>query len=150
LLSASGTHADVAHAVQAGLREKKTPPRHLTLRYVTPGTEERILEVTVTSVHSLNGEILGAACLINDQTEVSQIRRQQALRGEMSAEMALELRNSLATISGYAQQLAASGDAELAQQLAADIAAEAAHLDQTIGGFLLGPRAEKVEQLRGV
>ena len=150
LLSAPGAHADVAHAVQAGLREKKTPPRHLTLRYVTPGTEERILEVTVTSVHSLNGEILGAACLINDQTEVSQIRRQQTLRGEMSAEMALELRNSLATISGYAQQLAASGDAELAQQLAADIAAEAAHLDQTIGGFLLGPRAEKVEQLRGV
>jgi len=149
LLSASGTHADVAHAVQAGLREKKTPPRHLTLRYVTPGTEERILEVTVTSVHSLNGEIC-AACLINDQTEVSQIRRQQTLRGEMSAEMALELRNSLATISGYAQQLAASGDAELAQQLAADIAAEAAHLDQTIGGFLLGPRVEKVEQLRGV
>ncbi|HTE88291.1 MAG TPA: PAS domain-containing protein, partial [Terriglobales bacterium] len=149
LLSASGSHADVAQAVQAGLREK-TPPRQLTLRYVTPGTEERILEVTVTSVHSLNGEILGAACLINDQTEVSQIRRQQALRGEMSAEMALELRNSLATISGYAQQLAASGDAELAQQLAADIAAEAAHLDQTIGGFLLGPRAEKVEQLRGV
>ena len=149
LLSASGSPADVAQAVQAGLREK-TPPRQMTLRYVTPGTEERILEITVTSVHSLNGEILGAACLINDQTEVSQIRRQQTLRGEMSAEMALELRNSLTTISGYAQQLAASGNAELAQQLAADIAAEAAHLDQTIGGFLLGPRAEKVEQLRGV
>jgi nitrogen fixation/metabolism regulation signal transduction histidine kinase len=149
LLSASGSHADVAQAVQAGLREK-APPRQLTLRYVTPGTEERILGITVTSVHSPNGEILGAACLINDQTEVSQIRRQQTLRGEMSAEMALELRNSLTTISGYAQQLAASDNAELAQQLAADIAAEAAHLDQTIGGFLLGPRAEKVEQLRGV
>ena len=81
LLSASGSPADVAQAVQAGLREK-TPPRQMTLRYVTPGTEERILEITVTSVHSLNGEILGAACLINDQTEVSQIRRQQTLRGE--------------------------------------------------------------------
>jgi nitrogen fixation/metabolism regulation signal transduction histidine kinase len=149
MLSASGSHANIAQEIQASLREK-TPARQLALRYVTPGTEERILEITVTSVHSPAGEILGAACLINDQTEVSQIRRQQELRGEMSAEMALELRNSLATISGYAQQLAASGDAELAQQLAADIAAEAAHLDQTLGGFLIGPRAERVEQLHGV
>jgi nitrogen fixation/metabolism regulation signal transduction histidine kinase len=149
LLSASSSYANIAQAIQASLREK-TPPQQLALRYVTPGTEERILELTVTSVHSPNGEMLGAACLINDQTEVSQIRRQQALRGEMSAEMALELRNSLTTISGYAQQLATSSDAELAQQLASDIAAEAAHLDQTIGGFLLGPRVEKVEQLRGV
>ena len=149
LLSASGSYANTAQAIQTSLREK-TPPQQLALRYVTPSTEERILEITVTSVHSPAGEILGAACLINDQTEVAHIRRQQTLRGEMSAEMALELRNSLATISGYAQQLAASGDAELAQQLAADIAAEAAHLDHTIGGFLLGPRAEKVGQLRGV
>src|SRR5207237_9262244 len=116
------------------------------LRYLTPGREERILDITVTSVHSSAGDVLGAACLINDQTEVARIRRQLALRGEMSAEMALELRNSLTTISGYHQQLAAHGDAGLAQQLAADIAAEAAHLDHTIGGFLLGPRAEKVEQ----
>ena len=149
LLSASGSYANTAQAIQTSLREK-TPPQQLALRYVTPSTEERILEITVTSVHSPAGEILGAACLINDQTEVAHIRRQQTLRGEMSAEMALELRNSLATISGYAQQLAASGDAELAQQLAADIAAEAAHLDHTIGGFLLGPRAERVGQLRGV
>jgi len=61
----------------------------------------------------------------------------------MSAEMALGLRNSLTTISGYAQQLAASRDPELARQLAADIAAEAAHLDRTIGGFLAG------QELRG-
>ena len=55
--------------------------------------------------------------------------------------MALELRNSLTTISGYAQQLAANRDPELTHRLAADIAAEAAHLDSTIGGFLAGARA---------
>ena len=79
--------------------------------------------------------------MINDRTEMTEIRRQQELRGEMSAEMALGLRNSLTTISGYAQQLAASRDQDLARQLAADIAAEAAHLDRTIGGFLAGARA---------
>src|SRR5207245_8914272 len=152
LLSASGSYANIAQAIQASLR-KKTAPQQLALRHVTPSTEERILEITVTSVHSPAGEILGAACLINDQTEVAQIRRQQTLRGEMSAEMALELRNSLATISGYAQQLAASRDPQLTRQLAADIAAEAAHLDRTIGGFLVGARLKAVAEVgesRGV
>jgi nitrogen fixation/metabolism regulation signal transduction histidine kinase len=149
LLSDSGSFANMTQAIQSSLREK-TSPRQLSIRYVTPAAEERTLEITVTSVHSPAGEILGAACLINDQTEVAQIRRQQVLRGEMSAEMALELRNSLTTISGYAQQLAASTDAELSRQLAADIAAEAAHSDHTIGGFLLGPRVEQVGLLRKV
>ena len=85
----------------------------------------------------------GRCLLINDRTEVTEIRRQQELRGEMSAEMALGLRNSLTTIAGYAQQLAASRDPELARQLAADIAAEAAHLDRTIGGFLASAKARE-------
>ena len=111
-------------------------------QYLTPAGEERFLYVTVTPVESATGEILGSACLINDQTELAEIRQQQELRGEMSAEMALELRNSLTTISGYAQQLAANHDRDLAPQLAADIAAEAAHLDHTIGGFLAAARAK--------
>jgi len=94
----------------------------------------------VSSVYAPNGDTLGTTCLINDKTEFEQIRRQHELRGEMSAEMALELRSSLTTISGYAQQLGANRDPELARQLATDIAAESAHLDRTIGGFLSGAR----------
>jgi len=110
----------------------------VVVEYRTPSGEERALEITLTPIPAADGEILGTACLINDQTPLAQIRKQMELRGEMSAEMALELRNSLTTISGYAQQLAASRDAELARQLASDIAAESAHLDRTIGGFLAG------------
>ena len=55
----------------------------------------------------------------------------------MSAEMALGLRTSLTTIAGYAQQLAANRNPELARQLAADIAAEAAHLDRRLAVFCL-------------
>ncbi|MBZ5598839.1 MAG: PAS domain-containing protein [Acidobacteriia bacterium] len=142
LLSGSGSPMSLAEAVQASLREQ-TPSRRLEARYVTPSGGERMLDITVTSVYAPNGDVLGAACLINDQTEIAEIRRQQELRGEMSAEMALELRNSLATISGYAQQLAANRDPELARQLAADIAAESAHLGRTIGGFLAGAGAAK-------
>ena len=42
LLSASGSYANIAQAIQASLREK-TSSRQLALRYVTPSTEERIL-----------------------------------------------------------------------------------------------------------
>ena len=143
LLSASdGAYASLAEAVDASLREKSRF-RRLEARYRTPAGEERTLDITVSSVHAPDSEVLGAACLIYDRTEMAEIRRQQELRGEMSAEMALGLRNSLTTIAGYAQQLAASRDPGLARQLAADIAAEAAHLDRTIGGFLAGAKAAR-------
>jgi signal transduction histidine kinase len=54
--------------------------------------------------------------------------------------MALQLRTSLTTISGFAQQLANNRDLELAKELATDIAQEAAQLDRTIGGFLTAKR----------
>ena len=144
LLGSSRTK--LAEAVQAALQEK-SPYRRLEAEYVTLRGEERELEITVSSLHGPGGEALGAACLINDRTEFLEIRRQQELRGEMSAEMALELRTSLTTISGYAQQLAASRDPELARQLASDIAAEAAHLDRTIGGFLAGTAARAAAEV---
>jgi nitrogen fixation/metabolism regulation signal transduction histidine kinase len=139
---ADGAYANLADAVSVSLREK-TRFQRLEARYRTPAGQERTLDITVSSVHAPDSEVLGAACLINDRTEMTEIRRQQELRGEMSAEMALGLRNSLTTISGYAQQLAASRDPELARQLASDIAAEAAHLDRTIGGFLAGAKAAR-------
>ena len=148
LISASdGAYASLAEAVNVSLHEKKRFQR-LEARYRTPAGEERTRDITVSSVLAPDSEVLGAACLgvaclINDRTEVTEIRRQQELRGEMSGEMALGLRNSLTTIAGYAQQLAASRDPELARQLASDIAAEAAHLDRTIGGFLAGAKAAR-------
>ena len=163
LISASdGAYTSLAEAVNVSLREKKRFQR-LEAQYRTPAGEERTLDITVSSVHGPDSDVLGAACpgvagpgvagpgvaclgvacLINDRTEMTEIRRQQELRGEMSGEMALGLRSSLTTIAGYAQQLAASRDPELARQLASDIAAEAAHLDRTIGGFLAGAKAAR-------
>jgi nitrogen-specific signal transduction histidine kinase len=137
----SSPQRTVAEAVHASLRENAAS--ELELEYVTPSGAKRFLEITITPVNSSSDDVLGAACLINDKTEVTLIHQQQELRGEMSAEMALELRSSLTTISGYAQQLAASRDPELARQIAADIASEAAQLNHTIGGFLAGPRPAK-------
>jgi signal transduction histidine kinase len=69
------------------------------------------------------------------------MRRNQALRGDVSAEMALELRSSLATISDYARKLASNYDQKSAEQLATDIAVEADLLQRNIGGFLAAGKA---------
>lgn len=130
----------LAGEVQAVLREG-SGRRQVEAEYITPGGIKRHIAVTVSPVPAVDGSLLGAACLISDLSEFERIRRQQELHIEISAEMALALRTSLTTISGYAQQLAKNRDPELAQQLAADIASEAAHLDHSIGGFLTEKRA---------
>ncbi len=135
----ASTQISLPEAIRASVRNY-SPSLTLLAEITTPQGETRVLEITISSVAATSGEVLGAACLLTDKTEVSRIRREQDLRGEMSAEMALELRNSLTTISGYARQLAISRDVELARQLAADIASEASHLDHTIGGFLAGAK----------
>jgi PAS domain-containing protein len=104
--------------------------------YTTPAGERRYIAVTVSPVPAVDGSLLGAACLISDRTEFQRSLLQIELQGEISAEMALDLRTSLATIADYAQQLAKSNDPEAAPQLATDIAGEAARLNQHIGGFL--------------
>ncbi len=143
----AGSHETLATAVQASLREpsSRTPglSRSVEADYITPAGDQRILEITISPVPTPSGETLGATCLITDKTEFATIQRLQELRGEMSAEMALALRNSLATISSYAQQVAVSSDPTLVRQLAVDIVSEAADLDHTIGGFLAGAKAAK-------
>ncbi len=130
----------VAEMIQLSLREK-TPIQQMEARYATPAGERRTLDITLTAVRAPGGEVLGAACLINDQTEVTHIRQQQKRQGEISSEMALALHNSVNAIAGYARQLKSSRDPESARQLAGDIVEEAAHLDSTIGGFLSGASA---------
>jgi nitrogen-specific signal transduction histidine kinase len=110
--------------------------RQVEADYFTPAGRELRVAVTVSPVPASDGSLLGAACMISDRSEFESIRHQQQLQGEISAEMALDLRTSLATIAGYAQQLARSNDPELAPQLATDIASEAARLNRQIGGFL--------------
>lgn len=121
--------------IDAVLREG-SKCRQFEADYATPAGRTLRIAVTVSPVPAVDGGLLGAACLISDRSEFERIRHQQELHGEISAEMALELRTSLATIAGYAQQLARNRDPEMAPQLAADIASEASRLDRHIGGFL--------------
>jgi PAS domain-containing protein len=137
---ASNDPVTLADEINGVLREG-SKRREVEAEYETPSGEKRFIAVTVSPVPAVDGSLLGVACLINDLSELERIRRQQELHGEISAEMALQLRTSLATISGYPQQLANNRDADLAVQLASDIAHEAAQLDLSIGGFLTARRA---------
>jgi PAS domain-containing protein len=126
--------------INAVLREG-SKCRQLEADYTTPAGQKLRIAVTVSPVPGVDGGLLGAACLISDRSEFEQLRHQQQLHGEISTEMALELRTSQTTIAGYAQQLARNREPELAPQLAADIASEAARLDRRIGGFLATKRS---------
>lgn len=133
----------IADEVQSVLREG-SKRRHIEAEYLTPSEQYRYLNLTISPVSAPDGTLLGVACLIHDVSELAQIRSRQQLQGEMSAELALQLRTSLATISGFAQQLVDKPEPRAAQQLAKDIAQEATQLDSTIREFMATQRPQQM------
>jgi PAS domain-containing protein len=131
--------ASVRHALSQAL-SGETAIRGVLVDYTTRGGERLVLELAASPILADDASLLGTTVVLTDRTEIEQIRHEEQLRGEISSEMALELRNSLTTIAGYAQQLVQSRDPELARQLADDIATEAARLDRTAVTFLAGAR----------
>jgi len=138
--SGSGSESSVEQALAPALAGKATV-RGLVVNYFTRDGESHVLEVMASPVLSEDASLMGTTLVLTDRTDIERIRHDQKMRQEISSELALELRNSLTTIAGYAQQLARSRDSELARQLADGIAHEAAQLDRTIGSFLGGARA---------
>ena len=138
--NSSGSESSVEQALASALAGKSTV-RGLVVNYFTRDGESHVLELTASPVLSEDASLMGTTLVLTDKTDIERIRHDQKMRQEISLELALELRNSLTTIAGYAQQLARSRDSELARQLADGIAHEAAQLDRTIGSFLGGARA---------
>ncbi len=132
--------------VRGGLNSERTPLteavatslknlskfHRLDADYTTPAGEQRLLEITISPVYGANAEMLGAACLMNDQTEVSRIRESTGV-GSAAAELS-SLQDSVASISKHAMALIAMEDLTGARNLAREIAAEADHLQAMLGG----------------
>lgn len=146
-------------AVEAALRQGRSF-RRLEADYLTPAQEARVLGVTLSPVRARDGSSLGAACLVSDLTEIADLSRQMRLKenlaslGEMSAGIAHEFKNSLATISGYAQMLAGEQRPEVVRDFAAKIARETDSLTRIVTDFLNFARPQKIEpeplELRGL
>ncbi len=124
--------------------------RRLEADYQAPSGEQRVLGVTLSPVKANSGESLGATCLVSDLTEISNLARQVRLKeylvslGEMSAGIAHEFKNSLATISGYAQMLTADNDSATVRDFASRITTETGSLTRIVTDFLRFARPQEL------
>jgi len=84
----------------------------------------------------------GALCLLTDITEVAELREQVALKnnleslGEMSAGLAHEFKNAIATLQGYAQLLQSMELNDKAHVAAASMLNEVRNLSSMVTAFL--------------
>lgn len=85
--------------------------RREEIEYLTPAHELRLLGVTISPIQNSANEITGAICLLSDLSELAALQKQIQMKenlaalGELSAGIAHEFKNALATISGYAQMI---------------------------------------------
>jgi len=108
----------------------------LELVHRTPSGDSRPLKLAVVPLRGPSSEPLGMACAITDESALAGRREAEVLRSEHSAELALELRNSLSVIRACADQMCGSADRERSRDLAQDIAAETRRLELRVGEFL--------------
>jgi nitrogen-specific signal transduction histidine kinase len=95
----------------AGCLELGRTFRREEVEYLTPSHELRQLGVTISPIQNNANDITGAICLLSDLTELAALQKQIHMKenlaalGELSAGIAHEFKNALATISGYAQMI---------------------------------------------
>ncbi|MDQ2921662.1 MAG: ATP-binding protein [Acidobacteriota bacterium] len=93
----------------------------------------------------------GALCLLTDITEVTQLREQVALKknleslGEMSAGLAHEFKNAIATLHGYAQLLQSSELDAKASGAASSLLNEVRNLSDMVTSFLNFARPQPLQ-----
>ena len=112
-----GNESPLARLVRTCMADAHTFRRE-EIEYATPSGELRQLGVTISPTLNSAGGVAGALCLLSDLTELAALQRQVQVKeslaalGELSAGIAHEFKNSLATISGYAQMIRneSSGD----------------------------------------
>src|SRR5436309_806083 len=94
--------------------------RREEVEYVPPAGDTRHLGVTISPIRRSEGKISGVICLLTDLTELAALQQRMQLKenlaflGELSAGIAHEFKNALATISGYAQLMPEASPCEAA------------------------------------
>ena len=108
---------------------------------VGPETDKRI-GINLSPFTNADGQIEGAICLLSDLTEIVELQNQIKLKenfaalGEMSAGIAHEFKNSLATILGYAQMSMSETDVESLRGYAREVHKESQALSVMVTDFL--------------
>jgi nitrogen-specific signal transduction histidine kinase len=116
--------------------------RREELEHVPPAGDARHLGVTISPIRRGEGKISGAICLLSDLTELAALQQRMQLKenlaalGELSAGIAHEFKNALATISGYAQMIQSESSETEALDYAARILEQTRNITHVVAEFL--------------
>jgi two-component system, NtrC family, sensor histidine kinase HydH len=116
--------------------------RRAEVHHSSPGGEARRLGITISPIRRDEGQINGAICLLSDLTELAALQQQVQLKenlaalGELSAGIAHEFKNALATISGYAQLIRSEAPEGEARDYAEHILEQTRNITHVITEFL--------------
>ena len=108
---------------------------------IRPDVDKRI-GINLSPITDSNGAVEGAICLLSDLTEIVELHNRIKLKenfaalGEMSAGIAHEFKNSIATIVGYAEMSTAETDIHTLQNYAREIHKESQALSNMVTDFL--------------
>jgi two-component system sensor histidine kinase PilS (NtrC family) len=114
------------------------------------GPRPRHFGVTVSPIVAADGTLQAAVCLFTDLTAVVELEEQLRLKealarlGELTAGLAHEFRNGLATIHGYGRLLDPSTLPEQARTCVEGIRAETISLGEVVTNFLRFARPEQL------
>jgi PAS domain S-box-containing protein len=147
-----GHSPDLAEMVERCLQTGEVYRRE-EVTAIGAGGQVRRLGATVAPI-DLNlqpGSARGALCLLTDLTEVLQLREQVALKrnleslGEMSAGLAHEFKNALATLHGYAQLMQSLRLDESGEEASNALLQEVRHLSEMVTAFLNFARPQPLD-----
>jgi len=116
--------------------------RREQVEHAAPGGAKHLLGVTISPIRRGNETINGAICLLSDLTELAMLQQQVQLKenlaalGELSAGIAHEFKNALATISGYAQMIRAEATSGEASDNAQRILEQTQNITHVVMEFL--------------
>lgn len=114
-------------------------------------SRKKKIGVTIAPIESPNNKERDALCLMVDLTEITELREQLAIKknlenlGEMSAGLAHEFKNALATLHGYAQLLQNTTQEEKSQTSATAMLHEVRNLSEMVTSFLDFARPQTLE-----
>ena len=146
-----GEHEELARMVGDCLQQG-TLYRRAEIEALSPNGQIRRLGATIAPIE-LPPERgpRGALCLLTDITEVTELREQVALKnnleslGEMSAGLAHEFKNAIATLQGYAQLLQSMELSDKAQVAAGSLLNEVRNLSGMVTAFLNFARPQPLQ-----
>src|SRR5579863_8931263 len=138
---ALGESSTLTSLIQQCLAEGKIFRREQAA-HVAPDGSHRELGVTISPIRRGQEKATGAICLLSDLTELASLQKQMRLRenlaalGELSAGIAHEFKNALATISGYAQMIHSEPAAPDTAENAAKILDQTRNVTHVVTEFL--------------